>query len=70
MMTSLVSLPQENVKQSKKSMKAVYIVGEKYSYLLNDMRNFNEIFRKDVAYDNIESRKKVAFHPLSRKYIF
>ena len=58
MMTSLVSLQQRNVKKSKKSMKTVYIVREKYSCLLNDMRNFNEIFRKDVAYDNIESRKK------------
>ena len=28
------------------------------SYLMNDLRNFNEIFRKDVTYDNI---KKQAF---------
>ena len=25
------------------------------SYLLNDLRNINEIFRKDMAYDNIKS---------------
>ena len=31
------------------------------SYLLNDFRKFNEIFRKDVAYDNIESHKKQGF---------
>ena len=24
----------------------------KSSYLLNDVRNFNEIFKKDVLYDN------------------
>ena len=27
----------------------------KSSYLLNDLRNFNKIFRKDVTYDNIKS---------------
>ena len=26
---------------------------KKSSYLLNDMKNLNEIFRKDVSYDNI-----------------
>ena len=26
------------------------------------MRNFNEIFRKDVTYDNIKSHKKPGFH--------
>ena len=30
----------------------------KSSYLLNDLRIFNDIFRKDVAYDNIKSHKK------------
>ena len=28
---------------------------EKTPYLLSDFRNFNEIFRKDVANDNIKS---------------
>ena len=28
------------------------------SYLLNELRNLNEIFMKDVAYDNIKSHKK------------
>ena len=32
--------------------------------ILNDLRNFNEIFRKDVTYDNIKSHKKPVFHPL------
>ena len=42
----------------------------KSPYLLNDLRNFNEIFRKDVAYDNIKSPKKTRFHSLPRKHIF
>ena len=31
---------------------------DKKSYLLNDLRNFIEIFKKDVPYDNIKSHKK------------
>ena len=38
-------------------MKIVNMEGEKASYLLNSLRNFNEIFRKDVAFDNIKSHK-------------
>ena len=34
------------------------------------MRNFNELFMKNVTYGNVKSHKKVALHPLSRKYIF
>ena len=37
----------------------------KFSYLLNDLRNFNEIFRKDVTYDNIKSHKKPGGFTLS-----
>ena len=33
------------------------------------MRNFNDIFKKDMTYDNIKSYKKPVLHPLSRKYI-
>ena len=40
------------------------------SYLLNDLRNFINIFRKDVSYDNVKSYKKPGLHPLSRRYIF
>ena len=36
-------------------MKIVNINGKKSSYFLNDLRNFNEIFRKDMDYDNIKS---------------
>ena len=51
MLTSLVSLQQGNVKKPEKSMKIVNSEGEN----LNDLRNFNEIFRKNIAYDNIKS---------------
>ena len=47
--------PKNPKKQSKKSMKIVNINGKKSSYFLNDLRNFNEIFRKDMDYDNIKS---------------
>ena len=30
-------------------------------YLLNDLRNFNGIFRKDVTYDNFKSNKNQGF---------
>ena len=33
-------------------------------------RNFDEIFRKYVTYDNIKSCKKEGLQPLSLKYIF
>ena len=34
------------------------------------MRNFNEILRKDVTYDNIKSHKKPGFQPPFKRYIF
>ena len=43
---------------------------EKSSYFLNDLRNYNETFRKDVALDNIKSHQKVGFQSFSRKHIF
>ena len=58
MLTSLVSLQKGDVKKSTKLMNIVNIDGRKPSYLLNDLRNFNEIFRKDVTYDDIQSHKK------------
>ena len=50
MLTSLVSLQQGNVKKIEKSVKIVNIEKEN---LLNDLRNFSEIFRKNMAYDDI-----------------
>ena len=38
--------------------------------LLNDLKNFNEIFREDVTYNNIKSHKKTELHPLFRRYSF
>ena len=29
---------------------------------MNDLRNFNEIFRKDMAYDNIKATKNQGFN--------
>ena len=37
---------------------------------LIDLRNFNEIFRKDVTHDNTKIYEKAELHSLSRKYIF
>ena len=41
-----------------------------FSNLLNELRNLNEIFMKNMTYDNIESHKKPAFHSLFRRYAF
>ena len=43
-----------------------------FLYLLHDLRNSNEIFGKDVTYDNIKSHKKKKkwLHPLCRRNIF
>ena len=57
MLTSLVSLEQDHEKKQKKLMKLVNI-DEENLHLLNDLRNFNEFFRKNVIYDNIKSHKK------------
>ena len=35
---------------------------KKSSYLLNNLRNFNGIFRKDVTYDNIKVTEKQDFN--------
>ena len=41
----------------------------KSSYLLNELMNFNEIFRKDLTYNNIKSHKNQGFS-LSPKNTF
>ena len=38
--------------------------------VLRDLRNFKEIFRKDIAYNDIKSHKKSGFLLLFRRYIF
>ena len=47
-----------------------YYGRRKSSYFLNDLMNFNDIFRKDVAYDSIKSHKKTRFYALCRKHTF
>ena len=42
----------------------------KSSYLLSDLRNFNEIFRKGPSYDNSKSHNKAGLQSVSRKYVF
>ena len=67
MLMSLVFCNKE-ISKFEKLMKMVR--RRKSSYLLNDLRNFNEIFRKDVTYDNIKSHKKPGLHPVPEKHIF
>ena len=38
------------------------------SFLLNDLKNFNEIFKENVTYDNLNSLQRSGSHPLSIKY--
>ena len=45
-------------------------IEEENLYLQNDLGNFNEIFRKDVTYDNIKSHKKIGLHSVLIRYIF
>ena len=69
MLAPLFSLQQGNFKQSEKLMKIVNIE-ERTSYLLNEYRNLNEIFRKDVTYDNIKSHTKTGLQSFSEKTHF
>ena len=58
------------LKNPKNWQKNVKLLKKIFIYLLNDTMNFNEIFRKNVTYDNIKSHQKSGLHPLSRKYNF
>ena len=44
----------------------------KHLYFLNNLRNFNENFRKNVTYDKAEFmiHKRAGLHPLYRKHNF
>ena len=70
MLTSLVYLPQGNLKKSKKLMKIVIAGVKKSSYFPNKLSSFNETFKKGVLYHNIKSHKKTGLYPYSRKYSF
>ena len=54
----------KNQKNRWKLMKIANIDREILRILRNDVRSFNESFRKDVTYDNIESHKKPGLHSL------
>ena len=62
----------KNPKNRWKLMKISWYLQRISSYLLNDLRKFNEIFRKDVSLNsnNFKSHKKPCFQPLYRRYIF
>ena len=40
------------------------------SYLLDELKDFDEIYSKDVPYNDIISPKEPGPYPLSRKYSF
>ena len=46
--------------------KKIFITSER----LEGLRDYNEIFRKDVTYDNIKSYQKPGLHLLSEKHIY
>ena len=52
---------KEMSKNPKNWWKLIKIANIDRNNLLNDLRNFKEIFRKDVSFHNIKSRKKQAF---------
>ena len=56
----------ENPKNRSKQL----ILKEKIFVSSEQLQKLNEIFRKDVTYDNITSHKKPGHRPLSRRYIF
>ena len=41
-----------------------------YTYLLNNLKNLNEISRKKASYNNIKSHKTTSFPFFTKKYIF
>ena len=69
MTTSFPFLQLGNVKKYKKIRK-IPEIEEETCTSLNHVRSFTEVFRKDLAYDNIKSHKKAEFVSLFRKYIF
>ena len=52
------------------SVNVLNVAEENFSYLLNNSKNFNEIFRKNVTSDYIKSHKTTGLHPLFKRYIF
>ena len=46
------------------------ILQTKFSYHPSDLRTFNEIFMKNLCYDNIKIQEKAGLYPLFRKYSY
>ena len=46
------------------------IVNIEERHFLNELMNFNGIFREDVTYDNIKSQKRPGLHSFSEKITF
>ena len=59
----LVSLLLKVSKQSKKLIKIANVLRRKPSNLLNDPRNFNKIFRKNVTSESDKSDLKIGTSP-------
>ena len=59
----------KNKKNWWKLIKISWYLQRISSYFLNDLRKFNEIFKKDVSYNNnnFKSHKKPGFQPLFRR---
>ena len=51
-------------------MKIIKNQRSKNSYLLRDLMNFNNIFGKNVNYDDIKSDQKTKLSTFFRQYIF
>ena len=57
-------------KKSKRLTKIAKIDEENLYIFWNNMMNFNEILRKNIAYDDIKSQQKLGLHPFPRKHNF
>ena len=66
-LTSLIFFATRKCQKIRKTDKNSWYWRRKSSYLLNKLRNFNDIFRKDVTYDNVKSYKKQRLHAFSEK---
>ena len=49
-------------KRKKKFDEDRYYRQRKFSHLMKNLKNFNEIFRKDVTYDTNKNHKETGFH--------
>ena len=57
-------------KEKKKFDEDRYYRQRKFSHLMENLKNFNEIFRKDVTYDTNKNHKETGFHLFFWRCIF